>query len=250
MEKEEFLTKRAEELAATAYQRDIVTFTSFLSLNELHMVIGTGNRNPQLHVESSGGYECAERQIVAFIPDALSYEWDYPIDCIRIENKGASFGQKLTHRDYLGALLNLGIERSTLGDILVNEDGAWLFCQNQISDFIIKNLSRVRHATVLPSLTTDPGQLPQQKYEVITGTVSSLRLDSILALAFRASRSSLVHNIEAGNVFINGRMVTSNGASIHEGDLISLRKKGKCKFLSAGGQSKKGRIFVTIHRYI
>lgn len=250
MDRDEFFEKRVQELANMAYNRDIVTFTDFLNLNELHMVNSSSNRNPGIHLDSFGGYDFAERQIVAFIPDALSYDWEYPIQCIRILNKGAKFQTSLTHRDYLGALIHLGIERSVLGDILVQKDGAYVFCQEHMVDFIIENLCRIRHTNVLAEVVKKPEELPALEFQTTTGSVASLRLDSILALAFHASRSSLVQNIESGNVFVNGKMITSNGYQLKEGDIISLRGKGKFQFMESGGQSKKGRLFVKINRYI
>ena len=250
MDRDEFFEKRVQELANMAYNRDIVTFTDFLNLNELHMVNSLLNRNPGIHLDSFGGYDFAERQIVAFIPDALSYDWEYPIQCIRILNKGAKFQTSLTHRDYLGALIHLGIERSVLGDILVQKDGAYVFCQEHMVDFIIENLCRIRHTNVLAEVVKKPEELPALEFQTTTGSVASLRLDSILALAFHASRSSLVQNIESGNVFVNGKMITSNGYQLKEGDIISLRGKGKFQFMESGGQSKKGRLFVKINRYI
>lgn len=250
MDRDEFFEKRVQELANMAYNRDIVTFTDFLNLNELHMVNILSNRNPGIHLDSFGGYDFAERQIVAFIPDALSYDWEYPIQCIRILNKGAKFQTSLTHRDYLGALIHLGIERSVLGDILVQKDGAYVFCQEHMVDFIIENLCRIRHTNVLAEVVKKPEELPALEFQTTTGSVASLRLDSILALAFHASRSSLVQNIESGNVFVNGKMITSNGYQLKEGDIISLRGKGKFQFMESGGQSKKGRLFVKINRYI
>ena len=250
MDRDEFFEKRVQELANMAYNRDIVTFTDFLNLNELHMVNSLANRNPGIHLDSFGGYDFAERQIVAFIPDALSYDWEYPIQCIRILNKGAKFQTSLTHRDYLGALIHLGIERSVLGDILVQKDGAYVFCQEHMVDFIIENLCRIRHTNVLAEVVKKPEELPALEFQTTTGSVASLRLDSILALAFHASRSSLVQNIESGNVFVNGKMITSNGYQLKEGDIISLRGKGKFQFMESGGQSKKGRLFVKINRYI
>ena len=250
MDRDEFFEKRVQELANMAYNRDIVTFTDFLNLNELHMVKSLSNRNPGIHLDSFGGYDFAERQIVAFIPDALSYDWEYPIQCIRILNKGAKFQTSLTHRDYLGALIHLGIERSVLGDILVQKDGAYVFCQEHMVDFIIENLCRIRHTNVLAEVVKKPEELPALEFQTTTGSVASLRLDSILALAFHASRSSLVQNIESGNVFVNGKMITSNGYQLKEGDIISLRGKGKFQFMESGGQSKKGRLFVKINRYI
>ena len=119
MEQNTFFEKRMKELANTAYQRDIVTFSDFLNLNEQNIMKSRIFSIPGIRMEWYGGYENAERQMVAFHPDALVFPWEYPIDCLKIEPKSVKFSDKLTHRDYLGALLNLGIERNVLGDILI-----------------------------------------------------------------------------------------------------------------------------------
>ena len=114
MEKDDFFLKRIRELANLSYQRDIVTFSDFLNLNEQNMVSSLKRQFPQIVMEIFGGYENAERQMVAFHPDALAFTWEYPIDCLKIEPKAIKFSESLTHRDYLGALLNLGIELSLI----------------------------------------------------------------------------------------------------------------------------------------
>ena len=250
MEKEEFFLKRIRELANLSYQRDIVAFSDFLNLNEQNMVNSLKQQFPQVIMENFGGYENAERQMVAFHPDALAFTWEYPIDCLKIEPKAIKFSESLTHRDYLGALLNLGIERSVIGDIVVQEKAAWFFCQNKMTDFFLDNLCRVRHTNILITKVDDPDELPCPKLESINGTCASVRLDSLISLAFKASRSSMVSYIEGGQVFVNGKLITSNGYEPKEGDIISVRGKGRFIFDGMSHQTKKGRCGVRILRYI
>ena len=250
MEKDEFFLKRIRELANLSYQRDIVTFSDFLNLNEQNMVSSLKRQFPQIVMETFGGYENAERQMVAFHPDALAFTWEYPIDCLKIEPKAIKFSESLTHRDYLGALLNLGIERSVIGDIVVQEKAAWFFCQNKMTDFFLDNLCRVRHTNILITKVDDPDKLSRPKLEAINGTCASVRLDSLISLAFKASRSSMVSYIEGGQVFVNGKLITSNGYEPKEGDIISVRGKGRFIFDGMSHQTKKGRCGVRILRYI
>ena len=250
MEKEEFFLKRIRELANLSYQRDIVTFSDFLNLNEQNMVNSLKQQFPQVIMENFGGYENAERQMVAFHPDALAFTWEYPIDCLKIEPKAIKFSESLTHRDYLGALLNLGIERSVIGDIVVQEKAAWFFCQNKMTDFFLDNLCRVRHTNILITKVDDPDEFPCPKLESINGTCASVRLDSLISLAFKASRSSMVSYIEGGQVFVNGKLITSNGYEPKEGDIISVRGKGRFIFDGMSHQTTKGRCGVRILRYI
>ena len=131
---EELLAKRIQDLAKIADLKCMTTFSDFLNLNEQNILHQTLQKFPWIHCETSGGYEGAERQIAAFVPDALSYlmedvssdsgfsPFSWPISCIRIEPLNLKFAEPLSHRDILGALMHLGIERSKMGDIAVCEN--------------------------------------------------------------------------------------------------------------------------------
>ena len=233
MDKEELFVKRIRELANLAYQRDITTFTDFLNLNERNILNSQNFHKLGVTAEGFGGYENAERQMVAFHPDALAFTWDYPIDCIRLEPKAVKFSEDLTHRD-----------------ILTEDHTASFFCLRQMTDFFLENLCRVRHTTVVASKIEDPGDLPRPELKPVSGTCASVRLDSLIALAFGTSRSSIVHCIEEGLVFVNGKLITSNGYEPKEGDIISVRKKGRFIYDGVSRQTKKGRLGVRILLYI
>ena len=192
MDKDEFLLKRIRELANLSYQRDIVTFTDFLNLNEQNMLVSLKLHQIGVEVKLFGGYEHAERQMAAFFPGGLGFSWDYPIDCLKIEPKALRFSEELGHRDYLGALLNLGVDRSVVGDILIKDKEAWFFCLHKMSDFFI----------------------------------------------------------ESGLVFVNGKLITSNGYEPKEGDIISVRGKGRFIYDGVSRQTKKGRLGVRIRKYV
>ncbi|MCI9306497.1 MAG: RNA-binding protein [Lachnospiraceae bacterium] len=242
--------KRLLDLGQTAYQRGIVTYSNFLNLNEQNILYGIRSELSYLRIESFGGYETAERQMAAFVPDAPLFCPEYPIDCIQIEPLQVKFAESLSHRDYLGAILNLGLERSKTGDILVEEDRAYLFCESRIADFICENLTRIRHTAIMAGRVEKESFSYEPKMRKIRGTAASIRLDSLLSLAFGASRSSLTGLIEGGKVFVNGSLVTSNGYQPKEGDLVSVRGMGRFRFQESGGKSKKGRSYVTLLKYI
>ena len=265
MEKEEQFIKRIQELCQNAYQRDIVTFSDFLDLNELHMVNHINYRELGVTLKTCGGYELAERQMAAFIPDALSYVlrpsegavqgvclgngWEYPMDCLCIQPLAKRFAQPLSHRDYLGAAVNLGIQRSKLGDILVDEKEAYLFCHSSLTEFISGELCRIRNTGVVARKIPDLSGLPERKREEITGTVASVRLDAVLALAFHTSRSQMLPFIETGKVYVNGKMVVSNGYQLKEEDIISVRGQGKFQYSRVLKQTKKDRYSICLYRY-
>ncbi len=251
MEREELFTKRMQELCRMAYQRDIVLFSEFLDLHEQNMVHSLDRRLLNgVHIEFSGSYGTAERQMAAFVPDALCYVWNYPFVCLQIRPDSPKYAQTLSHRDFLGAMLHLGIERSVLGDILVEENQALVFCHEKMADFLMQELTMIRHTAVsVTPYEGDPGVLTP-KTEEITGTVASVRLDSVIALAFHTSRSQVSSLIPEGRVFVNGKLVTSNGYHLNDGDLISVRGMGKFRFDTCLSRTKKGRELVRVYRFV
>lgn len=254
---EEMFQKHILDLADAAYQRGIPVFSDFMNLNELNIFHNTVQKFSYIHWNTFGGYESAERQIAAFLPDALCYEEksivlaeEYPISCLEIRPLNQKFSDALNHRDYLGAILNLGIDRPKVGDILVDGKCAYVFCRENMADFISKELTRIRHTSVFCRQVPAGEFSYEPKIETIRGTVASVRLDSVLALAFRSSRSSLVGLIEGGKVFVNGKMVISNGYTLKEMDIISARGLGKFRYRGMTGQSKKGRCYIEIEKYV
>ena len=258
MEKEEtLLRKRFVELSNTAYQRGITTYSDFLNLNELNILHATPKDLFPAPYRTFGGYIQSERQMAAFLPDAFSLYMDekeihqmYPMQILKITPVHVKFAEELGHRDYLGALLNLGIERTKIGDILVQEKTAYVFVHESMADFLVKELVKVRHTVVLPSIEDSADFVYEPKFEVIRGTVSSVRLDALLSLAFQSSRSKLTPLIEGGRVYVNGKLITSNGYEPKEGDIISVRKKGRFIFDGVSRRTKKGRLGVRILLYI
>lgn len=251
MQKEEFmLQKRLIELSKTAYRRGIVTYSDFLNLNELNILHTTPRSEFDTPYETYGGYNDSERQMAAFLPDALYYTHFYPIQILTIEPLQKKFAESLTHRDYLGAILNLGIERSKIGDIIVMEQCAYLFVHESLADFICSDLTRIRHTSVMVTKKDAEDFSYTPRYEEITGTVASVRLDSLLSLAFNSSRSKLVALIEGGKVFTNGKLMTTNSYQVKEGDIISVRQMGRFKYNGILSQTKKGRYYVSLYKYI
>lgn len=250
---EQFFQKRMKELADMAYYRNTILFSDFLNLNELNIFYHTVQTFPAIRWETFGGYEMAERKMAAFIPDSYFPEEEsrltFPISGILIEPRHEKFAETLTHRDYLGALMNLGVERSVLGDILVTEKKAFLFCENTLQDYILSGLTKVRHTFVSCKLSTNMDSDWKLKTQLISGSVASIRLDSVLALAFGSSRSSLISYIENGKVFVNGKLITSNGYSLQENDIVSARGLGKFRYIGFFNQTKKGRFYANIEKY-
>lgn len=254
------LEKRFTELSRLAYQRDIITYSDFLNLSEQNILHTLPKDTLYSGYVSFGGYDSAERQMAAFIPEALSLcfgksgpapeEISYPFRAVKIAPLNRRFSEKLTHRDYLGAILNLGIERAKIGDILPMEESALVFVHQDMAGFIADQLVRVRHTSVTVS-EVDLGDVSYTPaFEELKGTVSSVRLDSLLPLAFSSSRSRLSGLIEGAKVYVNGKLITSNAYQVKDDDVISVRGMGKFRYKGALSRTKKNRIYVVIHKYI
>lgn len=236
-----YLKKRLTDLSRRAEQKNIVTFSHFLNLNELN-ILHQSVRELHSSFETFGGYEQAERQMAAFIPDALSYVWEYPIRTVRLAPSHRKFAEDLTHRDVLGALMHLGIKRETLGDILLPEDGIYVFCADAVADYLTDNCTKIRHTTVTAALIDAQDFHYEPKRMEKDGIVASLRLDTVLADVCKLSRSAAQKRISEGSAFLNSKKILQNDYLCQEGDLLSVRYYGKFQIQSVGQVTKKGRI--------
>ena len=249
MNEQELCKKRLIDLSKQADIKGIVTFSDFLNLNEQN-IYHTSKKELYTRAELFGGYNSAERQMIAFIPDALYYEFEYPIKCIHIIPKYPKFAEKLTHRDILGALMNLGIERNRLGDILCLEEDYYVFCDENIFDFIINELGKIRHTIV--DLTEEKEYQHLQAnicLEEQYDTIASNRIDCIIAKAFHLSRSEASELLTSEKVFMNGKCITNCNQSCETGTIISVRGKSRFIFENCNTTSKKGKLRVKFSFY-
>lgn len=250
MNKEELMIqKRLIELSNIAFRRDIVTFSDFLNLNEQNILHSIPKNMLPAGYRTYGGYEYAERQMVAFLPDALYYEYNYPMSVLRISPLNLRFAEDLSHRDYLGALMNLGIERCKMGDLILADGECVLFVSDAIAPYIEETLTRIRHTSVVVKMIGMSDFQYEPRRKELKGTVASVRLDTVLAVAYPLSRSKLTGLIEGGKVFVNGKLITSNGYRLKEGDMISARGMGRIQYGGILSETKKGRYFIQVYQY-
>lgn len=247
---EEILRNRLIELSKISYERNIITYSDFLNLNELNLLQCIPKNELYSRYELFGGYRYAERQMVAFIPDALCYENIYPISAISVTPRTVKYADKLTHRDFLGSILGLGIERCKVGDILVQDKEAIVFVHKSMESFIMEHFIMVKHTSIMVALAENSDDDFTPEYEEIKGTVSSIRLDSIIALVLRESRSKIIRLIEGGKVFVNGKLITTNAYKLQESDLISIRGFGKFQYISILSKTKKDRFYISLNKFI
>ncbi len=247
---EELFLKRIHELIYLADTRGYTTVTDFLNLNESTLFLNHLKELPNVQYKFWGGYADAERKRLAFYQADDNLFEEFNISIIKIIPNNSKFADSLTHRDFLGSIVGLGIDRCKLRDILIKDNTGYLFAEKTIGSYIVDTLTKIKHTYVRCSITQLEEIDITPSYQEIRGTISSARVDAILALALKTSRSSITGLISGGKVFINSRLVTQNSTSLKENDIISVRGHGKFIYCGITNQTKKGRLYATILRYI
>jgi len=249
MEKNELIS-RMDDLAAQCQRRSVITHSHFLTPAEQHQISnitflpGTDGSSVLY-----GGTEESERKILFFLPYYMTeddLDWS---ETISVLESRCRFG-KPGHRDYLGSLMVLGIRREFLGDIWMEEETAYLFCMSTIKDTILNELKQVGHNTVtvreisareLPDLHR---QMRSERF-----TVMSPRLDAVVSGMFRLSRTESAERIRQGLVQHNYQECVKTDAPVREGDVISLRGRGKGVVAAFEGTTRRGRMFIEVKIY-
>ena len=238
----------------------VITSTNFLSSDELSDVIKTERVNNQ-YVDTFyyGGYEGAERKTAVFIPkfysvaedEAESFLNDNGFNPLKILSVRKDKFSVLSHRDYLGALMGLGLKREMIGDIVSDENGCTIFCMKSIADFVAGNLKQAGRGQLTVCVgDTDEFLAVEGKTETFFASVASLRLDCLVAAAFRLSRTNAVNGINQGLVYLNGSQVMKTDHMLKQGDKLVFRGKGKTVIEEIIGENKKGRIHLNVKRYL
>ena len=244
------LKKRWEELSNKSYSQNIFLFTDFIGLAEQEIFWQNASSYAHSGFCLSGGFEQAERVMIGFgNPQEFGYEMEFPIHCLEISPLQKKFSEELSHRDYLGALMNLGIERSTIGDILIEDGTGYLFCNAVISPFIIEHLTKIRHTSVTCRRLEQPPEVLKKEPELQELTVASLRIDAVIARLYNIARSSGMELFLSGRIWVNGRRVEKASLLLKEGDVVSVRGYGKFVFYGMQRQTRKGRLCVAVGRY-
>lgn len=250
MDKDELELSRLKDLANRCYQKNIYTYTDFLSLADLSLFMANSKDFSFVKWTIYGGYEDAERVVVRFGDyDSLGYEEDFPIAILSIKPLQNKFADELTHRDFLGSLMNLGIERDALGDILINEKSAYLFCEEKVADYIIDNLSRVKHTSVMLKREVSLPDIMKKEPVEMSVQIPSERIDALVAKVYHISREDSITLFREKRIFVNGRIMENNSGSVKPGDSITVRGYGKFNYKGMTGLSKKGKVNAVIERY-
>lgn len=249
IEEKQFV-KTVMEYSIRAEQQNRPLFTNFYNRDWMqNLLMQYIPQNAYLFYNFFGGYENAERQILSVSPYELE-DAEFLIGILNIEVQ-TGIGKALNHRDYLGAIMGLGIERNTIGDIILYPSGAYVFVEMSMIPYIRSQLNSIgRYQKVqIQEIELKDVQIEKPKFKAIESTVSSLRMDAVCASAFGISRTTCVKLIQGDKARCNGLVI---GASdlVKEGDTITLRGYGKAHLKSVNGRTKKDRVHITIEKNI
>lgn len=250
MEELDVLRARLTELARRATGGGYFTFTDFLGLAE-QSVFAEIKTRLGVKYKAFGGAEGAERVMIRFgSEEEIGYDQPFPIACLLVKPRSQKFAEKLSHRDFLGALMSLGIEREVLGDIAIFDNCGYVFVKEELCDFLIDSLVEVRRTPVVCSRceSIPEGELYRTEQRRIQ--ISGERLDAVIARVFSLSREDAQGLFRRGLVFVNGRSVESPSHLPKESDKISVRTFGRFIYRGIEGTSRKGKLNVTIELYV
>lgn len=226
-----------------ACDRNYNTYSDFISEEKKDLLEKIFAADNEIDFKTYGGYKGAERVISAFLTN--DKDLDFPIECIEISSKNIS---SLSHRDILGALMGLGIKRETVGDILIDKT-CLVFVKREIADYIILNLLKAGRYPVSCDYYKGEEIERNEKSEVISSTVSSVRLDAVISSGFKIKRSDAVKLINQGRVSVSHKIASNPDMKLKENDRITLRGYGKIIYLGEYGTSKKGRTIINIKKF-
>ena len=231
-------------------RKNIPANTCFLAPRELELAGFLFGNLPGLY--RFGGYEDAERKMLVYLPDYLEesalYEDDSPLCCLE-----ASFfeADKLSHRDFLGALMGAGVARETVGDICVGEGSCDFFVTAEIAPYLLQNFTSAGRTKLhLERIPLTDACIPEPEVKEIKDTLASLRLDSVISSGFRIGRSLAAQYVTSGKAAMDSLPCEKPDKPVSEGTKISVRGLGKIKLVKVNGKTKKDRISVVIHRHV
>jgi RNA-binding protein YlmH len=259
----DFLAGRVRDLATRAYMNSFVTHTDFLSVSEqacIYQILAGEGVPANVHEYCGakyvvyGGMAESERAMMCFLPDYLDEETflaqenaeNTVLKCVHVSPLNCKFSDDLNHRDYLGSVMNLGIERDQIGDIMAGDKEAYIFATPDIAQMMEKELIRIRHTSVKCRIVNAAECSIEPKFEEISGSVASERCDAILAFVYHLSRSEAQKLIESESVFVDGRTAFSGGYDLKPGARVSVKGHGKFIYLGTSNTTRKGRLFVNV----
>lgn len=243
---EELLIRRARELDGRGGR---YRYLGFLTESEAALLEAMHRSGNLTDLALWGGYEDAVRVLARFgSAEDLGYEEPWPIARLILKSTAGRFSTPIGHRDVLGALMSLGIERDVLGD-QVYFDGMWhLFCRQEMAPHVM-TLTMVAACPVRVEEAPEGLALPRAQTERVRVNVPSLRADAVVAALTNMARGRAQEHFRRQEVRINGLVEENGSRFLKEGDTVSVKGFGKWRCLGVVGESKKGRQFLEADRF-
>ncbi len=247
---EHFLKKRFEDLERQAISGGVYRFTGFLSPGDAALCFDVSNGK---YIKTWGGAKECERVMVRFgDADELGYECDFPIAIIRIRALNSKYAEPLTHRDFLGSLMSLGIERDTIGDIMIDKhkSTAYVFVNERIAGFVTENIDRIKNTTVMCERVKEIPEGLEPELKELRLIVATPRIDAIIARLYNLSRSASRVLFTSGMVLVNGKNCGNESLVLSVGDVVAVRGHGKFVYDGESKKTAKGNVSVTVRKYV
>lgn len=240
--------KRIIDLSERAYEKGVYAFSDFLNPTEVAEI-----KEIKLPTERTffGGAEFSERVVVRLgSKEEFMYEEDFPVDLIKITPISVKFCKPVTHRDFLGAILNLGVDRGKVGDIFTDSVVGYVAVINTLTDFLTENLVKVGANAVKTTKTQSVPDEFKPKTQELTVIVPSLRADAVIAKVYNLSRDASVELFFKEKVAVNGKTSTENARPLRCEEVVSVRGFGKFIFKGQTSATKKDKLCVKIEKYV
>lgn len=256
MTEDELLLSQIKDKITECDKNSMITSTDFLDLRKQGIAVAYLKRQTGIRWELYGGYDDAERKVIVFLPfyveDFYSFIRNNPSEepfiTFRADKDNFS---TLSHRDYLGALIGLGIRREKLGDIIVDDNGCWFFAKDSVASFINQNFSSAgRGSLKISEVTVKPDFSKNITVKELCCFVATPRLDAVVSSVYALSRSRAVECIERGVVFVNDEQILKPDFRLRVGDKLVLKGKGRARIKDDSGMSKKGRTALIVDLFI
>ena len=230
-------------------RRSIPASTGFLSPREQTLAVSLLNAaGIREGYRLDGGYEGAERKVLTFLPD-WAEEDPEALAFLRAAFRGAD--STLTHRDILGSLMGQGITRERVGDILISDHSADVVVSPSLAEFLLQSWDSAGRVRLdISRIDREALTVPRVQMREVRDTVSSLRLDAVVASAFSLSRGRAAELIAAGKVSLDHVPCEKPDKPVAEGAVLTVRGLGKARLAECGKVTKKGRIALRIERYV
>ena len=247
----ELLKRRFVELARRAYNSGIFTFTDFLGLAEQAAFAEVSREIFGIEYVKFGGAEGAERVMIRFGSEGdLGYSMPFPISLIKVEPLSQKYAEKLSHRDFLGAIMNLGIERDTMGDIVIIDNVGYIFVKEDMATYIADSLTKVRRTDVKSEVTETMPDGELYRTERRNVQANGERLDALVAKVFSLSREEAQSLFKKRLVFADGREIDSTSYIPKPNEKISVRGHGRFIYVGPQSLTRKGKMNIAVKLYI